>query len=260
LGIPGSAYVAGAVLENVDAVAVSPDGAALASHDGALVLISRAADGNFEVGRVEDSVAAALLAWSPDGSAAVAYSPEQRMAQVLTRGKAVRVIDLSTVDGVSAVAIDDTGDQVLIGAHDGLHFARKSGDVTRIAAIATPAAIALKGGDAFVAANGIFEIQDYSGKAALLAFADETDVLGLQVARDEKRLIVAASRTLSVYDVASRTVTARLDLEFPPTMLARLGAGSVFALNSATAGVEPLYIFDAGREPSVFFVPAGREQ
>jgi hypothetical protein len=190
----------------------------------------------------------------------VAYSPASRAAQVLIRGKAARVIDLSALEDVGALAIDDSGDHVLIGAGDGLHLAREGGDVNRITAIAKPAAIALDGPDAFVAAGAVLEIEDYAGKATLLTFADEAGVLGLQVERGGKRLIVAAPGTVSAYDMASRTVAARLDLDFTSTMLSRLGAGATFALNSAAAGVEPLYVLEAGREPAVFFVPSGREQ
>jgi hypothetical protein len=261
LGILGSAYVAGAVLDDVDALAVSPDGArALVSQGDSLVLVGRVHNAAFEAVPIEDTAGADKLAWSPDGSAAVAYSSSARAAQVLTGGKSSRVVDLSALEHVSVVAIGNSGESLLIGAEGGLYFAAKGGEVRLIAAIGKPVAIALAGADAFVAAGGVFEIHDYAGQAAVLTFAEEADAVGLQAARDGKRLIVAAARSISVYDVASRTVAARLDLDFTPTMLSRLGSETTFALNSGAAGVEPLYVIDAGREPAVFFVPSGREQ
>jgi hypothetical protein len=221
LGVPGSAYVAGAVLDDVDALAVSPDGRqALVSQGNSLALLGRLPDGSFDAVGIGDSARADKLAWSADGAAAVAYSSAAASAQVLAHGKISRAVDLSALEEVSALAIDNEGDRLLIGAADGLYLAVKGEDVRRIAAIAGPAAIAIEGADAFVAAGSVFEVKDYAGAA----------------------------------------VAVRLDLDFTPTMLSRLGSETTFALNSGAAGVEPLYVIDAAREPAVFFVPAGREQ
>jgi hypothetical protein len=261
VGIPGSAYVASPVLEDVDALAVSPDGArALVSQGDSLALVGRHSSGSFEAVEIQETRAAEKLAWSPDGSAAVAYSSGTRTAQILTGGKFSRAVDLSALEQVSVVAVGNSGENLLIGAEGGLYLAEKGGEVRLIAAIAKPVAIALEGADAFVAAGEVFELQDYAGKATLMTFAGEAEALGVQVERGGKRLIVASSRSVAVYDVASRTVAARLDLEFTPTMLSRLGSETTFMLNSGAAGVEPLYVIDAGREPAVFFVPSGREQ
>ena len=259
LGIPGAAYMGGAILENVDALAVSPDGdQALVSGGGSLVLVRRLPDGGFETAPVEGARSADKLAWSPDGSAAVGYSSATRAAQILTGGKFRHAVDLSALERVSAFAIDNSGDTLLAGAEGGLYLAARSGNITLIAAVARPVAIALAGADAFVVAGGVFEIKDYASKASVVALAVEPGAIALQTVREGKRLIVAGARSVSVYDVASRTVSARLDLEFAPTMLSHLGSGTAFALNADAESGEPLYVVDVGREPAVFFVPGVR--
>jgi hypothetical protein len=261
LGVPGSAYVAAAVLQNVDALAVSPDGnRALAAQAEGLAWVERLPGGDFNAVRIEGSAGADRLAWSPDGSAAAAYGADARSVQVLVNGKVSRVVDLSALDSVSSLAIDNGGDYVIAGAAGGIFLARKDGDVRLVAAVASPAALAIRGEDLFVAAGAVFEINDYAGKATLLPFAEDAAAVALQVAPGGERLIVATESAVSIFEIASRSVAAKLDLDFKPTMLHRLGAAAVFALNSGKAGVEPLYAVSASAAPAVFFVPSGREQ
>jgi hypothetical protein len=261
LGVPGAAYAGAAILADVDALAVSPDGLrALAAQSDGLALVTRLATGDFEAARIENSSGADKLAWSGSGAAAVAYSSGSRTVQVLLEGKIDRLVELSGIEGVSALAVDDTGDHVLIGAEAGLYLAVKGGDTRLVAALAKPVAIALRGADAFVVAAGVVEIEDYAGKATVLTFASEPEAVGAQLSRDGKRLVVALANAVAIYDIVSRSAAARIDLDFTPTMLARFGSGSAYLLHAGKAGVEPLYVVDASASPAVFFVPAGRQE
>jgi hypothetical protein len=259
IGVPGAAYLGSDILQNVEALAVSPEGtSALAALGESLAMVRRLPSGEFDTANIERGLAAAdRLAWSSDGKTAVAFSSKAGVAQVLRNGAVQRSFEIA-LEGVAAVAVDNSGGHVLLGSQAGLYLAA-GGDITLIASL-TPSAIALAGPDAFVAAGGVFEIKDYAGKATLLTFADGAAAAGLEVSRDGKRLLVAEAQSVAVYDIASRTATARVDLDFAPSRLAQLGAPATFVLNSGTAGSEPLYVVDASAAPAVYFVPAGREQ
>ena len=82
--------------------------------------------------------------------------------------------------------------------------------------------------------------------------------VGLQLSG--KRLFVASagSRTLDVFDLDSRAAAGRIDLDFTPATLAAFGDKPLWLMNAGD-GEEPLYVLEGGREPAVYFVPAGRE-
>lgn len=260
LGVPGSAYVAGSVLQDVEALAVSPDGErALAAQADGLAWVERLPSGDFQAMRIAGSTGADRLTWSPDGSAAAAYAASTRSVQVLLKGKISRIVDLTSLEGVRALAIDNSGDSVLAGADGGVYLAGKDGAVRRLASLESPAALAIRGSDLFVAAGGVFEIKDYAAQPALLPFSDAAAV-ALHVAPGGDRLVVATGEAVFIFEIASRSVATRLNLDFQPTMLTRLGSAALFVLNSGKAGVEPLYVVNAAAVPAVFFVPSGREQ
>jgi hypothetical protein len=261
LGVPGAAHAGPAILSDVEAASIAPRGdVALAATPDALVLVRRLPSGEFDATRIENGLAGANgLAWSADGAVAAAYSASARAAQIIRDGAVVRLIDLAALEDVTALAIDNTGENLLVGAVGGV-YAAKASHVQLAASLPRVAAIAIHGQNAFIAADAIYELADFAGKAALLPFAVEAGAAGIQVSGNGKRLVVAAAQSVLVYDIASRSALARTDLEWAPTTLARFGAPATFLLKSGKAGSEPLYIVDVSADPAVFFVPVGREE
>jgi len=79
---------------------------------------------------------------------------------------------------------------------------------------------------------------------------------GLAVAGNCLLLADAAGRAVRVYDTISRHLLKTIPLDFAPSRLDPLSDRPVFLLNGDRAD-EWLLVLDAGRDPQVYFVPAG---
>src|ERR1022692_2959685 len=247
LGIPGAAYLGNVVAAGMNAASVAPDGsAALAVQQlGRLVLYTGLRSATPPVALHVPGAIAGVdhFAWAPinnannAGSAAVVYS--SRTGQALIVG----------------VASNDYG---------GIYLASAASGIQRIAHAASPSAIDFSGSSLYFADNQaqqIWQVQSYAGTPAAVLFANDSGIsspAGLQVSADGQRLYAAnaGSRTLSVYDITSRSPVQSLDLNFTPTRLDRFGDSSVFLLNGT--GQEPLYVMRDGGpgKAAVYFVPS----
>ena len=67
------------------------------------------------------------------------------------------------------------------------------------------------------------------------------------------------TRTVRVYETATRTLADTIRLDFAPSQFERLSTGASFLLNRPQ-GKEWLLVLDATDEPRVYFVPAGEEE
>jgi hypothetical protein len=273
LGIPGAAYLGGAVATGVEAASVAPDGsAALAVQQGThLVLYNSLRTIPVALG-VKGAIAGPdHFAWTPDSSAAAVYSSAAAQGQVLTSlapsPAAAAPIDLTSLPGqVTVLAFD--GQHLILGvasaASGGIYMASQAAGIQRIATATNPAAIALAGSSLYFAdsqTQQIFQVANYAGTPAAMVFANDSSIdspVGLQVSADGQRLYAANARSqkLVVYDVASRAPIQSLDLQFTPTRLDLFGDPSVFLMNGNGQG--PLYVVRDGgpAKAAVFFVPA----
>ena len=281
LGIPGAAYLGNVVAAGMNAASVAPDGsAALAVQQlGRLVLYTGLRSATPPVALHVPGAIAGVdhFAWAPinnannAGSAAVVYSSRTGQAQILTSlahsPVAAAPIDLSGLPGqVTALAFD--GQRLIVGVasndYGGIYLASAASGIQRIAHAASPSAIDLSGSSLYFADNQaqqIWQVQSYAGTPAAVLFANDSGIsspAGLQVSADGQRLYAAnaGSRTLSVYDITSRSPVQSLDLNFTPTRLDRFGYSSVFLLNGT--GQEPLYVMRDGGpgKAAVYFVPS----
>jgi hypothetical protein len=277
LGIPGAAYLGQGVAAGLNTASVAPDGSsALAVQQlGRLVLYTglRGATPPAAL-NVPGAIAAAdHFAWAANstGNAAAVYSSRTGQAQILTSlaqsPVAAVPIDLSGLPGqVTALAFD--GQRLIVGVASneagGIYLASASSGIQRIAHAASPSAIDLAGASLYFADNQaqqIWQVQSYAGTPAAVLFANDSGIsspAGLQVSADGLRLyaVNAGSRTLAVYDIASRSPVQSLDLNFTPTRLDLFGDSSTFLLNGAGQG--PLYVVRDGApgKAAVYFVPA----
>ena len=179
---------------------------------------------------VPGAIAAAdHFAWAANstGNAAAVYSSRTGQAQILTSlaqsPVAAVPIDLSGLPGqVTALAFD--GQRLIVGVASneagGIYLASASSGIQRIAHAASPSAIDLAGASLYFADNQaqqIWQVQSYAGTPAAVLFANDSGIsspAGLQVSADGLRLyaVNAGSRTLAVYDIASRSPVQSLDI------------------------------------------------
>jgi hypothetical protein len=274
VGLPGAAYLGDPLLGGLEWASVAPNGeVALAVKDGRWFAIrglgATAAWADIEA----DWPAPERVAWSSDGAAAALSTPEGglRILRYLLDGPvAASAVDLP--GPVAALALEGSGEcaaaAVTAAGEGGLYLACPGAPARLLAAISEPAAVVLaRGGrDLFAAdrAGRILEIMDFRGAARVMPFAEMPgsawDPVGLAVSADQRLLFVAhrAQRRVDAFDLESRTLAAQIGVEGEPALLEPLAVRSVFLLRSAGDAGEPLLVLDAGREPAVFFVPAGR--
>jgi len=274
LGIPSAAYFGPNVAATgLEAASIAPDGsAALALQQaGKLVLYNGLRSGLPVALGVTGAIAGPdHLAWSPNSGGGAVYSSATGQGQILTSlapsPAAAPPIDLSGLPGqVTVLAFD--GQRLILGVSGdsgGIYVASASGGIQRIAAAASPSAVAVAGGSLYFCDNQsqqIFQVQSYAGTPAAAVFANDSGVsspVGLQVSADGQRLFAAnaGNRTLAVYDIASRSPIQSVGLQFTPTRLDRFGDSSVFAMNGIGQG--PIYLARDGGvgRAAVYFVPA----
>ena len=219
-----------------------------------------------------------LRVWSDLGAGGegAAVRPSVRGRQTIGRRdgapgpRLTRLGNLSSLGGtVAAMAVNERR-EVVVGmespASGGIYLARGEQAPRLIARLGAPGGIALDGNRLFVtdrARDEVLEVRDYRDGADVSLFADAgrgmRDPVAVALSKDGATLIVAsgAERRLDLVDIATRAPAARIDLDFEPTRLERLGVGAVFLLNSRGAPTETLQVLAAGRRPAVYFVPAG---
>jgi len=212
-------------------------------------------------------------AWSADGSGAVIYSGAEGRLQFLRNLLENPVAGAAVEAPGPVVALVASGECAVAGVGSerggGVYLVCPDAPARLLAAVAQPAALALANGgrDLFVAdrATGrILEIRGFRDEATVMAFAEDStgnsDPVGLAVSADQRRLFVAdrAAKRVDTYDLESRALLGQIAVEWEPALLEPLALRSVFLLKSSGSGQEPLLVLDAGREPAVYFVPAGR--
>lgn len=274
VGLPGASYLGDALAAGLDWASVAPAGnVALAVKDGQLYALRGLGPEAPWIEIEEASPAIDRVAWAADGSAAALYSSAgSRLLFVRNLGESPAAAGAVDLPGrVAALALGASGECAVAGVEadreSGLYLACLDAPLRLLAATAPPAAIALAGSDLYVAegATGrILQIRNYQEEATLMPFADNPgeawDPVGLAVSADQRRLFVAnrADRRVDAYDLESRALLGQFATEWEPSLLEPLALRSVFLLKSAGSADEPLLVLDAGREPAVYFVPAGR--
>jgi hypothetical protein len=282
-GIPGSSLLGQplALPFPVTAAAFSPRGnfalTVAASADHAAYVL-RNLDGALAIDAIEGAISGAnRVILNADASAGALLASGARQLQ-LVRGlpgsaTAGLPLDLSSIFGtITALAVDETGSRVLIGvsADHGALYLAADGEVRPrlIANFGSPTALALLGGDqdviiADAAVNEITLVRNFGGAPEAFRLAGERDgiagPIGLQLSPDGHQLYIAngTSRTLDIWNFATRAIEASFLLDAVPTQLIPLRGSSTFVLTNPG---DPLLLLDVAENPAVYFVPAGRDQ
>ncbi|MBM3775253.1 MAG: hypothetical protein FJW37_08825 [Acidobacteria bacterium] len=241
VGRPGAAYLGAAVGGKFDLAAPSPEAdAALTVRGGELWLV-RNLEGAPAGQRIERALAGIdRIAWSR-GGAALVYSSASGRAQRVQDGEITADFELPA--GLNALAVDGARLFVTFGEAS---QARVGENEARV------------GEEASVGENEgrVWEIEDFGRGSALLPFTGGSGGAGrLELSADGRRLLVAEGRTVAVYDVQSRSLLERIELDFEASALRRL-RDNLFLLNAGSEG-QPAYVLETGAEPLVYFVPSG---
>jgi hypothetical protein len=213
--------------------------------------------------------------WSADGAAAVISSGGRLQLLSNLREEPLAGPAVELPGPVSALALDASAGCAVAGvssaSQGGLYLACPDAPLRLLAAMGEPAAVVLaRGGRNLLAAerrgSRLLEIQDFRDAATVMPFADmpgETwDPVGLAIGGDQRLLFVAHRSEMRVdtFDLETRALVAQLGVDWEPTLAEPLAVRSVFLLKSTGGEGEPLLVLDAGREPAVYFVPAGRAE
>jgi len=275
IGSLGSASLGPAVVSLLDFASIAPgQNYAIGVHRGQPLLVTGLGSAQASVASLPGaSPIPEGVAWSRDGSVAVLYSRTGGWIQTFTGFPAgvsgSAPLSVATLGGaLSAVAADAHGQTVAIGVtgdHAGVYgLTAGEGSFSALLQISQPAALAFSEDSGTLYAvdgstNQMWEINLTS--SASLAWPVITDnVVAIQAAVDatnQKVLYVAdvSSRSLLIYDRATRQLATSLPLSFDPTVLEPLGA-SDFVLRSRVTTSDPLWSFTNRGQPNVYFVPA----
>jgi hypothetical protein len=275
MGLPGAAYLGDPLLAGLEWASVAPSGeVALALKDGKWYAIRGLAAWAHWTELEGSFPAPDRTAWSQDGNTAAVSTGAggglRFFRNLLGGPEAVSGADLP--GPVTALALEASGEcavaAVKAEAEGGVYLACPGATARLLAAVGDPAALVLaRGGrDLFVAdrTGRILEIQDFREAARVMPFAEMPgsgwDPVGLAVSADQRFLWVAhrSERRLDSFDLDSRALAGQIGVEGEPVMLEPLAVKSVFLLRSVGSAGEPLLVLEAGAQPAVYFVPAGR--
>lgn len=263
-GIVGTgAYVDAGVL-SAETASVSPGGSLAARiQQGAVELVQQFGSESAAILKLADAPEGAVMfAWSEDALAmASAVTRQAWIWRDLAREpRLAGTWDLDAAGGgINAVWFD--GSRLVVAAKGGVYLATAEG-VSRLAELEDAWAVTQVSADLYLldrASGEIWQIVDYAGLAAPLRFAEVPQPVGMIAVPGALLVASRDPRAVFRFDLASRSVTETLTLDFEPTRLERLGKGASAFLN-APGAVEPLYVLDGGAAMAVSFVPAGREQ
>lgn len=266
MGVPGAAYLGGALASDLDGGSVSPNGRfALTVADGALNLVSLADQAVSSLGSSAGCASgAAAMAWSADsGAVAVGCAGGVGLFRVAGGGVAER-LSLAALDGVTSLAVDNAGAAVFATRADGIYRVDSS-DARMIAAVENASGLVLAGADTLYAVDRagkrVMAVDHLATSAALRQVAGEAqglaDPVAVGVSPDGQQLFVAEAgegRAVRVFNAATLEMRARLELDFDPARVDALGNG-LYLLNARKEAGDTMHVLDA-RQLAVYFVPA----
>ncbi|MEZ5402645.1 MAG: hypothetical protein R2729_23420 [Bryobacteraceae bacterium] len=276
VGVPGGAYLGAPLRANVESAAISPDGnAAVATEDGRAILIEELRNDSPLVRELADVGEISAAAWGVNSGVAVIYSASSRRVWRITIGTEAPdalVAEPGLPEGeVASVATDADGTRVLVSLRhpeNGGIYEMVDGSAVRVVQTPAPGAIVFSSvrSEFLALDNGERRVLKLSssepGAWEQIDLASDEDqageLKGLAVSKDGRNLYVAADGRVLIYDLGGRFLSSQIDLPAAPDRVAELAAAdAVYVLTSRQKSEEPLWILDARRVPSVFFVPAG---
>lgn len=269
LGIPGAARLGDAVASDLEWASVAPDGQrALLIHRGAL----NTTTGDGQVTAVAGPVEPPQLACWASNSTAVVYSASKRTLQWIRFGAGGAIADtaisLAGVDGtIVNLAADAASSLAVVAvAGSGAYRVTAAEGPAQLLTATDVAALTLEPGGQtlWVADRGNTQLVEIANPASdatprtLIAAPDKlAGLAGIALSSDRKTLylVTGTARQLYQWDRASATLSDAVALEADAGSIVPLGP-FLFLLGVRHQAQDPLYLFQQGPNPGVFFVPA----
>lgn len=256
-GVPGSAVISPAVVQNLQKAWPAPEGAvALGVRDGVTLLLSRLD----EPESVKETSEGLL-----SGSVTAAWSPRARLAVLVGAGQLQVIrfgsepsfdtpIETTSLGTVTAAAVNDVG-QVVLASSDGLYVWSSSG-FTPLNDTAGVKNMQFAGDELYVATQDeVLRVSLGDGAAQVLTTG--AAIAGFGVARVSDRLYVADSRDRAVHMYSrSGEKLVTLPVDVAPATFQPILRDSVFLLNAPENSGASAIVLQASEQLSVFFVPA----
>jgi hypothetical protein len=277
LGIPGSSHSGAPVLSRLDAASVSPDGrwAYIENprHASFVSGLSSASPSEIAISGLIGGVE--RVTWNRSGSYALLYSRSSNMLQRVRFSSGTATadtpLDLSSWGQPAVFALDPSGLQIAFAVPgSGLYLLTGGQTPALISSLSQISALAFDdaGARLYAADAGRRQILEFDSGAGPLPFASlaqadgsQIDPSGIATSGGNRYLLLAdrASRAVLVYEMASRTLTKSIPLDFVPTRFDPLSSAPAFVLNGENRG-EWLLVLDGRDIPNVYFVPASHRE
>jgi hypothetical protein len=270
-GIPGSSYLGGAILENIDFASIAPNGRSALIWSGGEASFVERLDENAARRAIGASDTPDQIAWSPDSRAAVLYrATDSRLERWRNLADAL-VIDkpdgLQVQGRISFAAIGASGSRVAWGSDTGLFLWMEGTDAQPLpdAGLSTGAIFSADGKILFAAAPDRIVAIHSEGVAyaepLIASSAVVLDAAGLAIDSANKQLYVADRATCSVlvFDTATGNVTDRIPLDIAPSTMIPLFRPQTFLLNARNGAADPVWVLETKTRKAAFFVGLGVE-
>ncbi len=259
-------------MKELDGASVSPDGdrAYIEKSRRAFFVsgLSSSAPLEIPIGGLIEGVS--RVTWSRGGSYALLYSASGNMLQrvQLSGGNASAdtPLDLSSWGRPAVFALDPSGQRIALGIPGSGLYLFTAGQTPALISSSQTAALAFDDTGARLYAAGasgrqILEFDSGSGPLPFASLAQAggspLDPSGIATSGGNRYLLLAdrATRAVLVYDIASRTLTKTIPLDFVPTRFDPLSSAPAFVLNGENRA-EWLLVLDGRDVPNGYFVPA----
>ncbi|MBI4877449.1 MAG: hypothetical protein HY822_22705 [Acidobacteria bacterium] len=264
MGVLGAAYLGDALVADLDFAAVSPDGKlAVVVRNERAALVRGLDNGRLEQAGLESAAGVTRASWSADSTAVALWSGAGHLEVWAGLAASPRRTLAADLDTLAAVAVASEGRNAVAASESGAIEMVSDGASRRLLSLDRAPALAMAGGDLYVAdaaRNEIFALRNYAqaGDAQLFANAARgvNDAAALGISPDQRTLFVASrsGRSLTAFDLVSSEIRGVAELDFEPTSLERF-TGSLYRLTSGGEGV-PIQVLDSARALAVYFVPA----
>ncbi len=254
----GAAQAGSAKVREFDLAAASPDGRnALVVRRDSLYVVRRL-DGVLPVWReMADKIDVSRAVWSENSDAAAVIDKEKNRLELWAgmghEPKRKGAVDLTSMNGMDerivSVAVDNEARYAFMstqGKESGTLYLVKPGqEPLMVMPLGRAGVLGLAGGALYVADRGrneVLKMTNWEGMPNVTALASAgqgvSDPVGFAVDPERRLLYVASGGTRQVLTIDTRSMAVKeaLELDFTPTRLERIGAGSLFALNGLESG------------------------
>ena len=210
------------------------------------------------------------LTISAGGRAAALYYKDRNHVQLIsglpTAPRISARLYLSAGQTPTAFAVSDNGETLLAGVGGSVYWVSPSGEVPILRGLHKIVSISLdSSGTALVAdgiGNEIYRLRNVTGAVETDIVAGSKEGIAAPVAvalsHDGKRAFVANGKSgvISIFDLHTKSETAKLSCGCTPTGLDRLAGEDVFRLTEPSNG--PMWVLEsAAHQSRIVFVPPG---